>query len=627
MGDTGLGMLDPPRALVPVDNLDPSTTVATPSRDAASFPTAQPALSISSPAPARTSVVQTIANGDRIIHVLPTGATQSPHVSQSAKDSMESSDPDTSQPLAADPHQPLSTGASSHDRTSNPEAANTGGPKGIMEKSPTHISASGKQTSNDFDPTTYKAHQEGDLKPSATQAGRIRPSVNAGGYSIHAAPNGDIAVNSITMNSATPSGILDGVRVSLHSSGIVVGGNTLEAQSSAAPMKLNGHSVQIKSGPSGPQVAVDGKVDSSGMSQKDIGGNVVSVAADSKLHILATTLPYVPITISAPSPSELKDGNPATTSPPLRDGDNVASKIESNAAAGGAPQHNNDNSISGIALNVVAASNTHTRSATIALVSPAIAVGSEAKSPTTPPVGLGIFVGGKTFTALGSSAVAVDGKTLSMDGQSITLQHGEKATLNRGALVVGTQTIPLPDNAVASHEAKIPSLDDSRSTLARGSEVAGIAASKVGPHMTLVHNSFAPVAMNIASVSDSQTKSKAIGPAEITKHGTQNKASATDVKTMDNGNIIYQGVTLSKGGPAVTLPAGEMISLAGPSSSSKVVHTSSASVSTTTSSDQSLDTGIGAAITAAFKSGAERGTASYGWKAFVSGLLMILKMI
>lgn len=712
MGDTGLGLLDPPRALQTVSSMGSPGSLTAPNPDThpSVTKTAQPASGVFGSAPARTSVVMTLPNGDRIVDFPPVGATiYSQDNLQSAKGAANSGAviPGT-RPFAFNPKAtalPSSSGSASDPGQGNggeqgggfpndpsppdyqyPGNTNENNQNGQKGGGSTEASASyggdgeglsaftldssaGEQYQSSSDYGHNQDSQDGGIgistaTSSATEAfeegyqltrsavshaqneqdggartspgassstdvrenngqaipytdnangGRQRdadstsrgtwPAVKAGDYIIQAAPSGVVVVNGLTLKSQTPTGTISGVQVALQSSGIVIGGKSIQTPnpaegSSGAPVTFNGHTVQAGPGSIGPHFIVDGHTLPTSNAHTKIGGNVVSMDADGHLSVLPKTLLYVPIANIPTSSGKVSTFNQAINPQRLPNGNVAVAGMTLSADSPGA-------TVSGTRVSLLP------NNAGVVIDYKTISV-----IPTAPPRGLEIVVGGQTLRPVGTGAIAVDGTTLSKNGQSIQLQMGQKATFNKGGLIVGTQTLLIATVTPISPVTSDLITDGTISTTVDRSGTDS--DSTILPDQ--VHQSF--ISLVMAPFLGSQTAV----PKATEETGVESASSAADFKTLKNGNVLYEGVTISRGGPAVTLGSGEVVSLEGSSRSSAATSQNlSASASKTIPASGAPVTGDKDPTVATAESAAERWTRNtlcLGWKVFLFGLLM-----
>lgn len=562
MGDTGLGLLDPAIALqgrTAMVGSAATTTLAAGDAEPDLGETAQPASGISGSVPAQTSVVVTLSNGDTIVAYPPVGASILPQYTQSAQSSSQGSNPD--QDAGTGGGIDLDSGSNSGSGFDvDPGSGSDTNPEPNPDEFGDSSASSGLSDSNQDNIGSGGSSSTGSLL-----------SVQVGGYNVQAAPDGGVVVNGVTLDAASPTATIGGVQVSLQESGIVVGGNTIAAPqpvagSPASPISLNGHNVQVIQGSSGPQLVVDGQAIPAGSSQADVGGSIISVMTNGQISVLPTTLPYVPVTTSAQSSGTISAGQNLV--PQLLPNGEV--EIAGATLSAGAPA----TMILGTPISVLPNNE-------------GIVIGGETISPipTSPPNSLGLSITGQIFTPLGGGRVAVDGTTLSVNGQSVQLPNGEEATLKDGALIVGTQTVPLPValQGIASYGTSKFVLDGATFTPfgTAGIVVDGTTLSQAGQSLTLGDGILVSVQMDGALVIGTQTLS-APESGQAIGAWIEHAMSAGDVKTLSDGHVVYDGVTLSKGGPAVTLPDGQVMSLEGSSRPSmRMSLTSSAADSTT----------------------------------------------
>ena len=569
MGDTGIGLYDPPRAIIPAEAMvAPATMTPAVKATALAQEGAQPASTVSDGAPAQTSVVITLPNGDRIVDFVPAktakangksysdeheseqssndkddgstsppgdnfiptssgsriGGSQSNSVNDENSNGNEGSisRPAADLPPSGDSHvesspqasslEPVIVGSSfnsSNDPESAPEASKDGssvpdmgsGSGPYTDPASRENPSSNNQNAADVvsrpasavagNPNTamnLEAAQslpqnvgQGEDQVSGSQA----PSVTTGGYIIHAAPNGGIVIDGMTLDSATPVTTANNVQISLDNAGIVVGGNRIavpppHSGETSPAIAIGGHTLQISNSPSGTQVIVDGHALPPGTTQASVGSHIVSMKNPSELYILPTMLPYVPLPNPITSPTTKAPTNEALI--PFLLPDNLVSIAGRILTAGGPAATISGTRVSLLPDNV------------------GVLIDQKTVHPIpTPAPELGLVVEGTTLTPIaGGSGVAVDGTTLSKSGQSLVLGTGTVVSLRKGEVVVGSQTLGLPHSVQA-----------------------------------------------ITSLPSVQSQSSAKGT----------------VQTLRNGEVVYEGATLSENGPAVTLSDGEVVSL------------------------------------------------------------------
>ena len=645
MGDTGIGLFDPPRAILPAVAMagpEASTTQAPVVQvPALAQDTVQPASGISSNQPAKTSVVVQLPNGETVVDFPPVGASIQAS-SQTARASSAGAASIIRRPLPFNPDaasSPISSGTSGGNARNQGEAVVAGSNGSANEKETPGEKSDldlPQRSGSNFDailatsaPMNDKANSNDNLIPHGQQSSdevsaEQQPAVTIRGNQIKAAPSGGVAVNGATVNAATPVNTANGVQVSLGGSGVVVGGNKVSAPSlvagqAEASVSLNGHTVQVSAGSSGNQIAVDGQAIPAGSSQALVGGNAVRVLSNGQLSVLPTTLPYLPISRAA---------SPATTSAPI-----------SNQAFSPQLLANGAVSIAGTILS--AGGSGMTMSGTPISVLPknaGVIIGQNTIQPiSTPPPRLGLAIGGQILTPVGNGRVAVDGITLSEPRQRLTLQNGEIASLKNGALVVGTQTLAIPSaeqqkdafptsslviggqpftpvgngafavqgvtlsasgQSIILQDGEVASLQDGAlivgtytislptsvhassyqtngvvvngQTLtpvgSAGIAISGTTLSESGQSATLPNGEAASL-KDGALVVGTQTLTIPRS-AQMTGYWAKEAVTGGNLETLSDGNIAYDGVTLSRSGPAVTLSDGEVVSLRASASAS-----------------------------------------------------------
>ena len=558
MGDTGLGLYDPPRAIFPVSSLTGPQGLATQTvageESALPQKIAQPAAGVTSNQPTKTSVVVQLPDGNTIVDYPPLGASiQAP--SQTAGSSPAQGVSIVDAPTSPNPiavGSPMTSGSSNAGNQGIGKAIAAGFNDPVDEDSAPIVTVDVAPSADPNAPANVQVVPENDpasnTQPGTDEISAVSlPAVAVGDHQLQAAPDGGVVVNGVSVNAATPVNSAYGVQVSSGGSGVVIGGNTVAvspaaAGGTAASISLNGHTVQVFAGGSGSQIAVDGQTIPAGTSQAQVGGNMVSVLNNGHLSILPTTLPYVPI--SKASTAARVSVNGEQVSPQfLPDG---AVAVAGTTLVAGGP----DATISGVHMSALPNN-------------AGLIIGQSTIPPTSiSPPRLGLVIGGKTLTPIDNNAVIADGSTISKSGQSFTLNDGEIASLENGAVVAGTQTVPLPTAALdTSYDTNGIVIDGEtfRPVGSTGVAVDGTTLSKPGQSVTLLNGETARITDGALIVS-TQTL-PIVSLAKATGDSAEAAVTEGQIETPSNGNIVYNGVTLSNGGPAITLSDGEVISL------------------------------------------------------------------
>lgn len=485
----------------------------------------------------------------------------------------------------------------------------------------------GSQSNGNDSPPNLNAASPG-TSPGTTKQPQQPPApIKVGGHEIQAAPQAGVVVDGATLASASPSTTVNGVQLALHSSGIVVGGNTLSVPQLGpgnlpTPVSFNGHSVQVNQGPSGDkQLVVDGKPVAVGVSQAQVGENVVSVLNNGQLSVLPTTLPYVPLptdksnqasgtqsqaltpyrlpngdikvadaVITPGSPPTMVSGTPVSVLPDGQAvvvGQKTIQPIPTTPpAVGWAPL---GIIVNGETLTPVAGGGVAFEGTTIlqpgqsltlhdgkvaSITNGNVAIGTQTlpiPSVWSPPMPqpTPLTVHGQTFTPLAHGSLAVDGTTLT-SGESYTMTNGQVATLQSDALVVGSSTIPLPSPEATSHSIDYQSkglvVVDSSLTFtpvgSTGVAIAGSTISTAGQTIKLPSGSVATLESDGALVMDAQTMPLSPSASHGVGWWVANGMGGDAFTTLSDGKVAIDGMTLSPGGSAVTLSDGEILSLA-----------------------------------------------------------------
>ena len=193
---------------------------------------------------------------------------------------------------------------------------------------------------------------------------------------------------------------------------------------------------------------------------------------------------------------------------------------------------------------------------------PYVPLSGPSDSSITSPPKLGLVASGRTLTSSGHGKTAVEGTILSKAGQSLTLKDGTIASLENGALFIGTQTMAIPTAAQAISYQSNGLVVDGQTFITVGS--AGIAMdgttlSTSGQSMTLSDVTVVSLEGG-ALVVGSQTL-PIPRPAQATGFCTKQAVTAEAIRTLANGKVLYNEVTLSRDVPAVTLSDGQVITL------------------------------------------------------------------
>ena len=396
-------------------------------------------------------------------------------------------------------------------------------------------------------------------------------------------------------------------------------------EGAASTFSIDGHEVNVL-----PNALGQGMNAGGSQNPQPAGGASNAVAGNHETHNNAaqdaetfSEKPNVPVAgnndSSNPTPFETHPLSPTTANqtPDLSIPDSDSSP-EKDAKAANAPQilPNSAVAVAGTAL--TAGGPGATISGTPITVLPGnagVVVGPNTIQPAPISTPAPIVVGGQSFTPVGDGAgVVVEGTTLSLGGEKMTLSSGEVAKVEQGGLVVGSQTVPIPvptlsipATAAAASEEEASSADRNINTFHPIVIIDGqTLTNPTSQILTLDDGSPASVnrdgvlvigSETVALPSGSNGGGHTIAPGSRTTHHPstpQASNTAQDPQTLPNGNILYHGATLSRGGPAVTLADEEVVSLAAsPSSSSP---SSGAAVSGTATSRR---IGVGFESTAA----------------------------
>ena len=641
MGDAGLGLYDPPRPLEPGNGLVPVTTDSAPA-PALAEQTAQPASGVAVPGPAQTGITVHLPNGDTVIDYPPPGASLNvPSRSGSTASSTGLFVANRPQPF--NPKAPAVPAGEKPDGISGDggKAVAAGGETGESTGSSNEVKSPIQDFPNKEDGDVIDS-ENGDLDstslpsdssvqvPSGKEAPvsgnppiqANSPAVNTGGHTVQAAPNGGIVIDGQTLDHTHPSGTVGGLPASLQSSGVVIGGKMIsvpaaEPGTPPTPISVNGHAILLnKDNPEAQQLEVDGKPLPAGISQTQVGGNVISILSNGQLSVLPITLPYVPL---ATDTSKTTGGDTSTEAlKPYRLPNGAVEVAGVTLTAGASPT-----TISGTPVSVISGGE-------------GVVIGKQTIQPipTPPPfheplAGLAMIVNGETVTPVGNNQVVLDGTTLSKNGQQLTFRDDKVASIVDGNVVIGDKSLPIPaavstpnaqrpvvvdgqiftplvgggvavNGVTLSRSAQMYTLPDGRvASLKDGDLVVGsqtiplasptLSVSYQNNGLVVEGETFLPVGTS-AVVVDGTTLSKpgqmvtlpggavatftngglmvgsqVISLPPVTQPGVgqwvMDGLTKGSVKTLSNGDLIYDGTTVRPGGPAVTLPDGEVVSL------------------------------------------------------------------
>lgn len=562
MGNTGIGLFDPPRAIVPGGAMVDPASVTAASTVTAAPDVAQPAPTVSNPVPAKTSVVASLPNGDRIVQYVPaTGvpqassqAVQQPastvasvadaplpvtpqqaSVPDSSSDKQTGGDTTNGQQPGQSANQGLiptndngsttgtssagdsksnnqaapvvagsNTGSSTESTSSGSKDTSTGGSKSVAVgtgSSPDSASQGNSQGSNGGGDTVIvnSGSFSADNPSSPVQSGKSAVDAETPGTATTPQQAAQGAVNPVeSQKTSAPSG--DHVVQAAPGGGVIVNGATLNF---ASPTTVASN-VQTSHGSDGVvlggnTVAIPQAVaGASAAIPAVIGGHNVQLTADA-----SGTLMIVDGTTLAPGSTQATVGNNVISLMPDGQAYVVPTTLPYVPLARASP----------------------TPSATMGGASPQTFASPLTSQPPTRPQ-LGIIVGGETATPIGDTGVALNGTTLSQVGQSATLKNGQVASLATGGLVVGgTQTIPIP-------QAVTPSAGATK--LMNGSAIAPLSGAQTAPSPA----ASAPTATSLSSVQD-----------------------------IGIGKMIYEGLILTKGEGPATMSDGQVVEFEGSTTS------------------------------------------------------------
>ena len=502
MGDTGIGLFDPPRPLESASDMIPVTTdIGPPLAEV----TAQPGSAAATAGPAPTGIAIHLPNGNTIIDFPPPGASLNAP-SQTRNSPSSTGLYIASRPLPFNPDNlasPAAKGAGGSGESSSEspiagsqeesEPAAPGRPgaaQPVVQNAGNQIRPPAVDQQSDEVLTPQQAASPKNQPDTTQEAGPQPAPIHVGGYNIQAEPSGGIVINEATLDASHPSSTVGGVQAVLGSSGVVVGGNTYSvpeagSEGTNAPVIINGHSIQISHGSQGEnQLVIDNSPLPAGVSQTQVAGNAVSVMPNGQVSVLPTVLPYIPLTPGRDSQTPITSASGLLTPYRLQDGDIVVAG--STLSAGGPPAV-----ISGTPVSVIGNGQ-------------AVKIGSQIIQPipTTPPSsigaarGLGIVVDGETMEPFGNHAVILSGSTVSAGEGQFTLKNGKMGSITGGNLIIGSQTIPIP-GAFVSSQTTTPSsvIDGHRISFVGTGNVAidGMTLSKLGQTITLLGGEVASI--------------------------------------------------------------------------------------------------------------------------------------
>ena len=614
MGDTGLGLLDPPRAIMPAGGMvDPASVTAasqvTPVPDAA-----QPASTLSSPVPAKTSVVTSLPNGDRIVQDDPaTGVPQA--ASQAVQQPASTVASVADAPLPVRPQQPTVPDSSSNKQeggdTSNiqqpGESANQGSMPTNDNGSTSGTTSGGDSTSNNQAPPVVAGSNTGSSTESTSSGSKdtstggdnsvavgigSSPDSASQGNSQGSNGGGDtVIVNSGSFSGNNPSSPVQSGEsaVNAETAGTLItpqqagqgAANPVESQQATGP----GSDHVVQAAPDGgvivngatlnsasPSTVADNVQTSHGSDGIVLGGNTVAVpqaVAGASAAIPAAIGGHnVQLTADASGTQMIVDGSTlAPGSSQATVGNNVISLMPDGQAyvvpttlpyvplAGAGP----------------------TPSATMGGASPQFSASPlTSQLPTRPQ--LGIIVGGETATPIGNTGAVLDGTTLSQVGQSATLSNGQVASLATGGLVVGgTQTIPIPqavtpsagatdvvNGGIVAQGSGLKFLVDGNTVTRLGSSeiaIGGTTISKVGQSIALSDGFVATLESGGFVFGGSST----IGLSRFAS--APSATSSSNVQDIGIGKMIYEGLLLTKGEGPTTISDGQVVEFEGSTTS------------------------------------------------------------
>ena len=571
MGDTGLGLFDPPRAIVPEGGMVDPATVTAASIATAVPDVAQPASTVSGPVPAKTSVVASLPNGDRIVQYAPaTGVPQasSQPVHQPASTVASVADA----PIPITPQQPSvpdsSSGKQTGAETDNGQQPGQSSNQGLIpvnaDGSITGSTSAGDSTSNSQAPPVVAGSNTGSSTESessgskdTTPGGGNAVAVGTGS-SPDSAPQGDsqgsnggggdtVIINSASFSAENPSSPVQSGQnaVNAETPGTLTtpqqaaqgAANPVESQQASAPG--SDHVVQAAPGggvivngatlsSASPTTLVSNVQTSHGSNGIVLGGNTVAIpqpVVGASAAIPAVIGGHnVQLTAGASGTQMIVDGSAlAPGSSQAAVGNNIISLMPDGQAY-----------VAPTTLPYVPlAGASPAPSATVERTGPQTLASLPISQPPSRPQ-LGIVVGGETATPIGNAGVALNGITLSQVGQTATLSNGQVASLATGGLVVGgTQTIPIPQAVTPSAGA---------TTLMNGSIIAPLSGAQTTP---------SPGAATPASGSkllvDGNTVTRlgssgiAIGGTTISKLGQSVTLKDGSVATLESGGLVFGG--------------------------------------------------------------------------------------
>lgn len=576
MGNTGIGLLDPPRAIVPGGGMVDPASVTAASKVTAAPDLAQPAPTVSSPEPAKTSVVASLSNGDHMVQFAPT--TGVPSASSSvAKQPASTAASVADAPIPVTPQQPSvpDSGSVSHQAggTNNGQQPGQSADQGTMPTTENDSTpGNGSTTGNTSDGDT-KSDGQATPAVAGSNTGSSIESASSGSKDTTTKGSDSTAVGSGSSPDSASQGNSQGSKGGGDT--VIVTSNSFSPDSPPAPVQ-SGKSAQIADTPgtpTTPQQAGQGAsnpVESQNASapgsdhvvQAAHGGGVIvngatlNSASPNTFHsnvetsygsegiVLGGNTVAVPQAVagaSAAIPAAIGGHNVQLTA----DASGTQMIVDGSTLAPGSSHATIGNNVISLMPDgqayvlpttlpyVPLAGVSPGPSATVGGSTPLSLPSLPTSQPPTRPQ-LGIIVGGQTATPIVNAGVALNGLTLSQIGQSATLSNGQVASLATGGLVVGgTQTIPIPQ-VITPAPGGTKLMDGSVIAPLSGAQtVLSPAASAPASGSKLVIDGNTVTRLGLSGV--------AIGGTTISNAGQSIRLNDGSVATLESGGIVFGG--------------------------------------------------------------------------------------
>ncbi|KAG8529003.1 uncharacterized protein KY384_006692 [Bacidia gigantensis] len=580
MGDTNLGVYDPPRAIVPTSAMVATaamTDAAEPSKPMQLVP--QPASVISDAAPTQTSIVAALSNGDNIVGISGSksgGQKPDPQQGSNAQDQQSNTSGEFDTLPNKNQNEPDDVDNRSNNNPDTPSATNSqisdqsaGNGKPSSSKG-TETEVSSQSNGAGSTDTNDKSHSDPQKElGSNNQDYSVADHIAFGISGMYPSPKSDQPANDQpTPNKNEESSADKGEAPSLnknnHPSDVPA---KAQAQGHAIPsIIVGGHTVQpaasqglavdgVHLNPATPVTTASNVQISVGAAGVVLGGNTIAVPS----HDSTVAAPNIAI-----------GTHHINIIPNAAAGHQLV--IDSSTLPAGASQATVGNHI----VSLVNGAQLSVLPTTL----PYIPLANTNSPSTTSPI---VFpaVGLITPQALPNSAISLAGTTLSAGGPAATASGTPISVLPSNAgLVIGSQTV---------HPQPIPTPPPQLGLVLNGTTLTPLSGSKVVVAGSTLSQNGQTVALGNGEICTLRNGSVGVGdetyplPVVVATASTPASSVESKIQSLANGDVVYQGKTLEKGGPAVTLAGGEVVSLEGSGKSVSVSSTSVASSSAATS--------------------------------------------